>query len=356
MVLYLSVVVITTVLGWLCRHVKRRPRKALFAIMVLVPSIVSGLRGVGTDYFVYQTRYSNIIRGITKLSNGTELTGPFYFIFFRFFGKIGFGYQAAIFVISLLTIWIAFYVIFDLGNQVNTTFAVFSFMCMYYLLSFNIFRQVLAGEMFVLSVHLFSKEKNKKIFLIPMLIGCLIHSSVVLYFLIFIVFPLVKNKKLGKQSVYFILLAIVFSMPILARFLSIFASLFPHYAYYFLNFGYKGIGLGIFRYVFLVWLPILYFLYGKSTKACSKKWQEYIFVTIIGSILCLCSYISDTFLYRIGYTGLLVLPLLHGIMIKNFKRNKRLISIGLGLILLLFFFYDFIYLNSGEVYPYKFFW
>lgn len=355
MVLYLGVIGITTLLGWLCQHVKKKQKKILFIFMVLVPTLISGLRGVGTDYFLYQIRYESLISNVTILRDGTTLTGPFY-LYFEFFEKIGLGYQAAIFIVSLLTIGIAFYIIFDLEDQVNTTFAVFSFMSMYYLLSFNLFRQVLAGEMFVLSVHLYSKTRNKKSFWIPMLIGCLIHSSVILYGFFYLVFPFVKNKKRGKQSVYFILFVFVFSMPLIARFLSNFATYLPHYAYYFLHFGYMGIGLGILRYVFLVWLPILYFCYGKSTRLCSNMWQEYIFVAIIGSILCLSSYVSDTFLYRIGYTGLFVMPLLHGVMIKNFKRNKQLMAIGLGLFLLLFFYYDFIYLNSGEVFPYEFFW
>lgn len=354
MIIYLSIICITTLLGYFYQHVKKNQKKVVFVLMVLIPSLFSGLRGVGTDYNLYKLRFDQLINGTIKTLDGTSLRSPFY-QFLRVIHSLGGNYQIAIFIISLVTIGILFYVIMDLGNKINATFAVFSFMQMYYLVSFNLFRQMLASALFVLSVHLYSKTKNKKMFIIPAILGCLVHSSVVIYVAIYLIFPFIKNKRKLRITIYAVLLGIVFSLPLLSSELVKIGSVLTHYAYYFLHFKYSGIGFGIFRYVFLVWIPILYFCTARKIKECSVDWQEYIFVAVIGSILCLTSYVSDTYMYRIGYTGVFILPLLHGVIVNNLTRNKRYLKILLAVCLIVFFYYDFIYLNIGEVYPYKFF-
>lgn len=357
MVLYFAVIFITTFLAWLYQHIEKKCKKFIYIFMVIFPTFFSGLRIVGTDYFVYKERYNYVIDGIEKDMIGTSLTTPFY-KFMKLNDILGGSYQSFIFIVSLITIAIAFYIICCNENNIDISIAVLSYMTLYFLMSFNLFRQILASEIFLLAFYQYSKHHNKIKYLTLCIIATMIHSSIIIYIVLGLLATHVKErkKKRIRIQIYLISILIVFCIPMVSNILMKMSELFPHYSYYFMQFYYHGLGIGILRYIVLVVLVIVMDFYVSQYvyKEDDELYVEYSFIAMIGFILWMTSYISDTAIYRIGYIGLITMPLLHGRLICNLRKNIKII-IKLFLIIALVFFcwYDFYFLHSGDILPYK---
>lgn len=368
MVGYILIILITTLIAATYQSTKN---KAIFILLVLFPSFFCGFRESGTDYFIYLERFRYIARGLRVSKSGTDLSAPFYG-FFGLINRICGNYQVAIFVISFVTIFIAFYLICQHSKDISVSVAVFSYMTMFYFLSFNIFRQCLAAEVYALGIYLFVKKKKSVTGIMVLILSVLIHSSVFPFALVALILSWIsENFRIKKRiCVYLTLLTVVFLLPEMSMLTQKLLSALPHYAFYFLNFHYQGLGIGIFRYIFLVCVMIL--LLYKSGYLLEKEYIAYSFLALNGAILTWMSYVSDTFIYRIGYIGLVFLPILHGYFVRQFLTMRRsngsiqivyrnttkgkiasAFSLGLIALLLFFFWYDFIYLNTGDILPYS---
>lgn len=368
MVGYLIIILVTTLIAVTYQNTKN---KIIFMLMVLFPSFFCGFRESGTDYYIYLERFRYIASGLRGNVSGTNLNAPFY-SFFEFVNRIFGNYQAAIFIISCATIFIAFYLICQHSEDISIPVSVFSYMTMFYFLSFNIFRQCLAAEFYALGVYLFVKKKKSVIGIVMLILSILIHSSVLPFAVVALMLPWISENSRIKMRifVYLTLLIIVFLLPEMSILTQRLLSAFPHYAFYFLNFEYQGFGIGIFRYIFLVFVMIIQ-LY-KSGYLLKKEYIVYSFLALNGAILTWMSYVSDTFIYRIGYIGLVFLPILHGYFVKQFLSLSRKngafkivfrsttrgiiaseFAVCLIALLLFFFWYDFIYLNTGDILPYS---
>lgn len=365
---YILIVLITTFIAAVYQNTKS---KICFILLVAFPSFFCGFRGVGTDYYVYLERFRYISSGFQVSTSGTDLSGPFY-ASFRLIDYIFENYQIVICLVSFITIFIAFYLICQHSSDINVSVSIFSYMTMFYFLSFNIFRQSLAAEVYALGVYIFIKKKKSMIGIIVLALSAVIHSSVLPFALMTLLLPWISKKSRIKNriSVYIILLAIIFLLPEMRLFTQKLLNTFPHYAFYFLNFHFQGLGIGILRYIFLVCIMIL--LLHKSGYLHKKEYIAYSFLSLVGAILTWLSYVSSTFIYRIGYIGLVFLPILHGYFVKKFLsfsckngsiqiiyknttmgKISSMFAAGLIMLLLFFFWYDYIYLNTGEILPYS---
>lgn len=354
MLIYTITIAVTVFFAWLVEHSKQK--KFCFFVMLMVPTCVSGLRGVGTDYGVYKIRYYKVLNGIPIDEFGTNLTGLFYKLCAFIGTKFG-GYQVVIFVISLCTIGIAFYVFYKMRNELSFTFSVFSYMTLFYLYSFNMFRQFLSAELFILALWLNKTKKSKKYVILALAISICFHSSSLIYLCIMMAVPFFRKNKYLRRGIYILSIVIIMMIPYLAGMLGRFATVFTHYSYYFLHFHYMGFGFGILRYVFLIWIPVLLINYHRNyfSVDIDNNYQEYIVAVMFGSIFGLLSYVSDTFIYRISYTGLCAVPIVLGLFIKHLKKDKQITGFCLASVHIMFLFYDFFYLNTGSVIPYSIF-
>lgn len=362
MLIYIVVFALTTMLAWLYPRTTPIAKKIIFCLMVLIPSIVAGLRGVGTDYLLYQERFEALATGSYKITSFSLV-----YVLMKIFLAIGASYQLFTFIISFITLFITFYVFCQYENKVNVSVAVFSYMTMFYLMSFNIFRQILATAILLLAFYNLFEKKRKLVFWLLSAVVFLTHSAVAIFSLLYFVLPLVKNEQYRKARilVYMIVTALIMTLPLVSRLLSIFADYFPHYAYYFLNFSYTGIGLGILRYLVLCIIPLVCVIYlnGSFPYRETDKIQPYFVLSVVGTVLWLTSYISTSYIYRIGYVGLAALPIVHGALWKNtqIQESEQLfcttvLRCVIVVTLIFFCWFDYVHLNSGSVYPYQFFW
>lgn len=362
MLIYIAVIAFTTALAWLYTRTTPAAKKLVFFLMVLIPSLIAGLRGVGTDYLLYQERFQELATGSYVVTSFSLI-----YIVMELFLSVGASYQLFTFLVSFLTLYITFYVFCQYEGKSNVTVAVFSYMTMFYLMSFNIFRQMLATAVLMLAFYHLLEKDRKLVFWLLSAVVFLIHSAVAIFSLVYFVLPLVKDSRHRKLRIlaYIIVAALIMALPLVSQLFSVFADYFPHYAYYFLNFSYTGIGFGILRYLLLCIIPLLCvtYLQGSFPYENPKTIQPYLVLCVMGTVLWLTSYVSTSYVYRIGYVGLAVLPIVHGSLWKNTvpKESEQLFckaALQCVVIAALIFFcwFDYIHINSGSIYPYQFFW
>lgn len=358
MAIYLVTIALTTFLAWLYENVMKKQKKVVFAVMVIIPTIVSGLRGVGTDYHLYNERFETMQNDTFNVTERNLL-----YIIMQLFTKIGLNYQLFIFLISFATILIAFYLIVQYENEINLKFSVLAYMLTFFQMSFNIYRQILGSELFLLAIFFLVNKKNKRSFWITFVIAAAIHTALIPFVLIYFMIPLSQQKRYfnKRMAVYILLSVMVITLPLMSEFLVRLAKSISHYTFYLINFSYSGIGVGFFRYIILAVLPaILIYKYRSKgdNLAVLNEMRTYSFLSVIGTILWMTSYVSTTYLYRAGYICLIVLPIIHGYIVKRLERDKFnfFVSASVAAALLFFWWYDCVVLNSGDTYPYQFFW
>lgn len=356
MLIYGGVISLTTALAWKYQKSEEISKKYIFGLMVLLVGIFAGLRGVGTDYLLYQDRFELLAEGKFEITSFSLV-----YTFMKLFIALGINYQVLILLISLITNFLIFYVICMYEKYISVPYAVLAYMLMFYQMSFNIFRQLLAMSIFLIALYNLIEKNSKRTFWCLFILAVLVHSISIVFGVIYFILPIIEENKYFKLRVmgYFLSILCVFLLPKLAQMMNFIAEIVPHYAYYLKNLQFQGIGIGIIRYVLLVFLPIMYLKYYKQefNNDLPVKLQYCVFLSLTGAILWLTSYTSMSDMYRIAYYGLVTLPILFGFMIKNMKKNRKNITLSVLMTILLLFFwwYDFIFTNSCATYPYKFF-
>lgn len=356
MFIYAVVITITTMLAVMYSHMIKKNKNIAFYFMVIFPTLFAGLRGVATDYNLYNNNYQEIINGTFELVDYNSL----FVIFLRAVGHLGISFQFVILLVSFLTIFIAFKIFTMCEDVISVPFAVFSYMTMFYQMSFNTYRQILAAEIFLLATIFLFKIDNKIKFWILFLISVLIHSSLLPFGLVFFFRKLIIEKKYlyVRIIIYIVALVAIFSLPLLADKIVYLISILSHYAWFLTRFQYSSIGFGFIRYFVLAFLPALFIAYKNKYEDVNSRGIGFLpFYLIMGTILWMTSYISTSSLYRIGYNFLVAIPILHGYLFRKYKLTSRfLLCTVICLIILLFWFYDGAILNTGETVPYLFFW
>ncbi len=367
MAIYIFNIVLTTLLSWVWTKSDKKMKRVVFILMLVMPVLIAGLRTVGTDYYNYMYRFD-----IIKMGYFDAKEFSFLYVLMELFVKLGLNYQHFTLFISFLIVFTAFHLICKYSEVISVPIAVFSYMTLFYQMSFNIFRQILSIEILLLALYYLNKDEKVK-FAVLLAISAMLHSSSLVFGLLYFVFPFISKEKYKKLriAVYICSVSFVFILPKITQLGAFIINKLPHYAYYFNNFSYHPIGFGMIRYISLIGISLFAINYMYKRKYGSRDelymqfyilGKEYninycIFLSIIGAILWMLSYVSDSALYRIGYSGLIALPIVHGYTVKcvTNKQNKVLITACLLFLLAFFWWYDFILLNTGETYPYAYY-
>lgn len=361
MLFYGFAILITILIAWLYSNSPKAYKKILFFLLIAFPALVSGLRGVGADYMLHRVNYSRIIGGNYYLIDYTSILMQFE----KILGEHGYPFQLTIFITSIATVAISFWSIKLFEEDINFTYAVFSYMLQFYLLSFNLYRQMLAVALFTFAVALKAKKNSRLFFWIIGILAGLVHSTAFLWLLIYFVWNFITKAGYFKERIFIYCLGVlfVFSIPIIVDNSDFLRVIFPHYENYFREFKYLGIGLGIIRYIVLAIIPAFYNRFIDRKKTIYQTSMSYLpFFSVFGTLLSYLSYVSDTFAYRISFYFLSSLAVYHGYLYKKYrghghKINKGFIWVLAGaIVLLLFFIYDIAFSETGKLIPYKVFW
>lgn len=366
--LYLLIILITTLLSFIFEKTnKKRLHIILFIAILCVPSFFSAIRlNIGTDFVIHETVFNDILNN-TVVEKRAEIG---YILLNQIVIFMHGNYHILLFLVSFISFFFIFSTFYLAKEDISISFAMFSYMLLYYQMSFNYIRQLLAASIGVFACVLYLKKKKYVIPTIMCLVAASFHITALIYIPVLFLFPFLSSDKYRKKRcmLFIGLTILVFIYPIiLMPILNWLQNVIPPLRYFvnYLAVDYKSIGFGFFRY------PLLFILPGLCFYSHFKKQFKWIFnIMIIGFILWLTSYVTKMEFYRIAHMYLMFIPLMYGYYWKNMiflskyiphiKMNNwiyghRNVLIKSSFIIMLFFFwyYDFFYLGAHETVPYQ---
>lgn len=373
MLIYAALIIITLLFSKLAYNEQNKYRKAIyFAMMIIIPSMFAALRyHVGTDYYIHETVFQNIIQN-NEVEKHAEIG---YIILNQIVAFFNGSYNVVLFLVSAISISCISAAIYAFKDDINPTFALLCYFLLYYQMSLNYIRQLLAASIAIYALVLFIK--NRKLLAISLvIIAASFHVTAILMLAIMLISSFLTNDKYNKLKVVIYVLGVIalFTYPLyLSSVLDYVEIYIPQLTYFFnyLEANYQGIGVGFIRY------PLIFIICGLLFYRNSKnEFKLFYHVALLGFCLWLTSYITVMEFYRIAHNLLLVLPLLLGYYYQNidklfpdykwlnkiskFKivdfllKHKQLIyRSSLVLFLLFFWIYDFFILGAHETIPYQ---
>ncbi len=368
LIIYAAIILGTVFLTYLAFHSKKKNMTYVFSTAaILFPSIFAALRyNIGTDYQIHQQVFNEIAQGV-PISKRAEIG---YVFLNKAVILLGGNYNCLLFLVSVISISCIFYTIYYFRNTINTSIAMLAYMLLYYQMSYNFIRQLLAASIAVLAMVLFMQNRR----ILPVVICCIaatFHITALIYIPVILLYTFFTEDKykVPRLFVFAVLTVLVFAYPILLMpLLEQIQEWIPQLRYFinYLAVEYKALGIGLFRYILLFIVPGFLF-YGKM----EKKVRFCFNTAVLGFIMWLTSYVTKMEFYRISYNYLLLLVVLIGYFwehadvvldaVKVPKAISRLpfyeyrgLALKVGLLFLLFFFwyYDYFHLGAHETVPY----
>lgn len=318
--------------------------------MILIPVTAAALRyGIGTDYYSYNVLYNRIsqsnVSGFATVAQSTEfVSNMLYKIAYWVFDD----FQGWLFLASLITILIGFIAIYNHKDTANAFLMVFSFLILLYAPSYNIVRQIMAVSVVFFGLPYIPKRKPIQYFLI-VFVAVLLHTSAL--FATFFYFLNVKESKYAwfKQIIIFVACAAI--PTIFATVFEFFTSFLVFQTYgsiYSSQYGLLHVSDILFR------LPIAFIilifrgkLEGKDT---DSRFYELLFFMEFVSLL-LTGY--NKWLYRMMYFCIPGEVILVSRIPKCVSKNLRgVVSVGIVLYYMVFFYINNYYRGVDQIFPY----
>lgn len=207
MFFYISLYSVGAVLLILGKKTKRNQKKYIYFFIALLFAFISGIRyGIGTDYFyTYYPEYLSILNGTKSYQANFDIGvyGLFYLC-----AKTGLGFHFALFIISFCTLICFFLGTFKFSKKINfdAEYGMFIILMLYYQLSFNIVRQVLAMSLLFLAVSDLAENDSEKVSikkkikinttpLILTILAVTCHKTAILFILVYFAIKMISTKK-----------------------------------------------------------------------------------------------------------------------------------------------------------------
>ena len=368
MVTYLSIALVATVLSMLGSHFATRSKVAQFIFLLasaLVFCYFAGARSinVGTDTSVYGLSSYHVARQTSfsdfYFNSIYQSWGPLYKIMCWTSSCIGgnlFWYLFSIQALTVLPVYLALYR--DLREHLSL--GVFVYGLIFYPMSFNLMRQMIAMSFLLLAYR--SADSRKPLhFIVWVVIASLFHSSAVLGLCIYplVVYCMAPGKVLGRglrSALIVILCAMVVSLAPQIFQLTDSIGLYSNYTSGAAHVAGGGMRTILATYgVFgaLLFLGAVLSKKGNSPKGFARNG---LFVVLSFGLICLPLSLISFYLYRISfyflYFAILAFP---NCMYSIDETKSKLLFVLVLFALLSFWFYDYyVFQVNNEVVPYSF--
>ena len=352
-------------------HPKRKTIIVLFVLLFL--SLIAGLRyEVGADWYQYYHGPELVGKyGYLGNKNNYELG---YIILCKLIYHLGLGGRTSLFVYAFLTEFFLIKTIDKYKNDIDVFFTMFSYMTLYYFVSFNITRQALAISIGMYAISCINIEldntklfgivkKNSRYFVFTML-AFLFHRSALIC-LVALPLCLLMNKSKSIRNIIIILVIIVVANFRIFTDLAVKITGIGDFQWYFIvDFGDKG----SFLLYFIKFAPILLTIWLCLLHINKNKRMEALYnLFLVGLIVNSLSLVTNTEIERISFYFLYFDIILLGFAIKNMSHEKRFLRIKIKLfagfypiyrylvmITLVFnLWFVFFYKGSYKVVPYR---
>lgn len=403
MVAYLIIIAISTALVYLSFKVEEKTDNKLLifvskAVAILFPAIIAGIRyDVGTDYKgVYEPLFEEILSGKQEFRLRSIEVG--YILLNKLVIWLGGNFNFLMFLTSLITIVPIYLGLQHYKDKINTTFAFFLFMLLFYQKSFNLVRQMMAvAIVFFGFIYLDFKEDDKKqedekykqkyeekckkrnqdiskykprykysqeykkymaiqylkYFVCVVTAGLFQRTSLVMLIIPFVreMYANPRYKGLSIAS-YAVLLVIILNFELIGNLMAKNEDLY-YYSLYFKDKPSSGISIAYFIRIIPVIIP---FFFVKKKIIEDKQMNLLYSMTVIGCILLLLGYLTSTYGERLAYYFSIFQIVMFPYFIRCLKNNKFLYIASTVLIIafnLAIWYYDYIYMGRDKTVPYK---
>jgi hypothetical protein len=359
----------------------KKYKKIILLFTILLLAIVAGIRyEVGTDWLQYYSGPELIGNGKIYRSYDKGRYEIGYIILCKIVYYFGFRGTALLFVYGFLTYLFLFMTIDRYANSISTSFTVFVYGCLYYLVSFNITRQALAISIAMYAISLldvgcYKNDVTKYIsfgtiirhnfrFFVWIIIAFLFHQASIICLLALPICQLMKKRNLMRWLVLVITIIVVANFKLFMQ-LAIQITGSASFQWYFI--GQVGEHGSWIKY-FLRYLPMLLFIW-MSHDALVKNRNVYAIynLTLIGLIINSLSIVTGTEIERICFPFLYFLVIMMGFAYRNCERkiyiggfSIKLSTKGVSIFKCVFslfivwtMWYIFFYSGSYQVVPYK---
>ncbi len=368
LVVYLTIISITVFFTIVALKSNEKKKIYFFNVLsVLFPSVFAALRyNIGTDYQIHQQVFEEISQGI-PISKRAEIG---YVLLNKVVAIVGGPYNVLLFLVALISIGCIYYTLYFFKNEICVPVAMLAYMLLYYQMSFNFIRQMLATSVALLATVVFL-QKKKALSIIICCIAASFHITALIYIPVLLLYDFFSEQRYQhlRNWVYIALTLLVFLYPfILMPVLEQVQEWIPSLRYFinYLAVEYKPLGFGMFRYILLFIVPGVLFY-----KTMVKTMRFYYNVSLLGFIMWLTSYVTQREFYRISYTYLIMIIILIGYFWKNsenvlqelnikksftqtaiYKHRELIFKMLLLALMIFFWYYDYFYLKSHETVPY----
>lgn len=316
--------------------------------IIFLPALLIGFRHyeVGSDTINLVVNYSRIAsnQGNVILSDRLLYSLIRYIVFLVSNGNptfflLSFSFSTLYILIRALDKWI---------DKVSLPLALFVYYTLFGMQLLNQSRQLLAISILLYALPFLLNRKYTKYYIF-VFIACLIHFTAVtgilfhaLYFKKSYYGPI---KKITYNIVW--LLSPMLIYPVLTFLNNIIPS---SYGVYIDNVSYSGIGFGLLLTIFPVITPII--LYQKYLKTNESRFM--VRIAMLTYPLRYAGYYSY-FLMRLNYFSSVFMVILIPLMISKLDSRSRRIKgkIVIITILLIYYIVHYMYLDAGEIFPYK---
>lgn len=350
MIVYIVVNIISLILIYLSQKTKNKIQSnVLILVTILLLSIVAGIRyGIGTDYLkVYYPYFLEIKSGSTWDSNRIEIG---YYLLNKIVVLINGSFPLVMLITSFITNYFFIKGILNFKDKISVTVAMFVYLFLYYLQTYNLIRQYIACSIIFFSIK-FLMEKNIKKFVIFVLIASLFHKTAMIFLIVPFLIKIYayKDNKVIRYISYFVLLVVILNFQKLGNILLDSDNL-KYYSGYLTEKENSGITIGF----FIRGLPIIIpYVFLNKTISNQKDIFFMFSLTIIGCIINLLAYLTSTYGQRLAIYFTIFQIIVIAYFSKNISKDKFIIKHLLNIIIIFLWYYDFIYMEMNEVVPYS---
>lgn len=353
-----------------CFYIKCSPKKQNISylylfISVLTLSILAGVRDtkIGTDVnfyvvpdFATAKAFPNFFRFI-RLNLGREkgYMSIVYLVARLTPGTYKSDIYILLFVLSFLTVGIAFIAFFRMRKEISASLAIIIYLFMHYNGTYNAVRQYLAESIILLAISYLDENDYKK-YSILIIIASLFHSGSILLLVLPVVYFIVQKYKKHSATlhmiefiVFSVMIVVIWNIKRIVILLNAIGVLDDHYLYYVNNESMSTNNIET-----VIYLGEFLFLVFVSDKKINIKNIDFY------RIICMLSLVLLQ-LGRFVYYGnrlSMYLAIINIITICKipyyFKNNsgRKIVMMAISVVMITYWIFYYIIGNCGETYPY----
>ena len=349
MAIYIVVTLITAICSEISVKSKYKTIRLFSVILaIVIPSTLYALRyGIGTDYFSYVSAYHKL----QEIGFNSRYEWG-YVLINLIVGKLNGNVQLVFFLTSVIMMTFIYCAIRFYSKSLNVGIAMFSYMMMYYQMSYNAVRQSVALAICLYSIKYIYERKLLRFTLLT-LIASGFHNTALLFFPFYFFYKILgeRDKKGLRFLLYILMLIVVLNLRTL---LGPIFNRIPSLSYYssYLDSSTSDFSIGLFSR-FIPFLLIGLYLYNHIWKR-DKRFVLLFSLFIIGLILKLTGLVGAKYINRIALSFEVTVIFLIAYYVKSFNKKREFFaSIILLFYVVINWWYIYIYTGSHGTFPYR---